>query len=114
MEKSAPPRYGAYDFLEKWTLQELGDAESLAQGLRDSGAWGLVTRVLEEREAKIVDRILFAPNANPVQLERWRAEAAEIRTFAYLPAAIVEASKRKAEAFKEQQAREESERDGHE
>src|SRR6185369_15297060 len=107
MESTRAPRYGAYDFLEKWTLQELTDAESLAQGLRDSGGWDLVRRILEEREAKIVNALLFMPNANQLQLERWRAEAAEVRTLAFLPEAVFEASKRKQAAVEEQRAREE-------
>lgn len=103
METNDAPRYGAYDFLEKWTLQELTDAESQATGLLDSATWALVRRVLEGRETKIVDRILYTPNASPVQLERWRAQAAEIRQYAFLPAAIIEASKRKQAAFEKEQ-----------
>lgn len=105
MNEPRAPRYGAYDFLEKWTLQELTDAESLAQGLRDSAVWDLVRRVLQERETKIVNTLLYTPNANPVQLERWRAQAAEVRQYEFLPDAIIEASKRKQAAFEQEQQR---------
>jgi hypothetical protein len=99
--------YGAYaPLLERWSTEELTDAEAIVEQLVDSPAWTLLLRVLDERERKVVNQLVVTPQLEAMQMEGLRSMVNGIRQLRVIPEAIVEATRRRRETLeRERQAR---------
>jgi hypothetical protein len=94
VNENAPSYYGAYTFLEKWSSRDLTDAANAVAQLVDSPAWRALTRVFDEREAKILNQLVVTPQLEPMAMEGLRSMVNGLRQARDAPASVLEAYRR--------------------